>query len=59
MIRRILGIAHVADFERITDLKMRSEREIKALRMGRRLIVESDNITTIDKVIEIAREINN
>lgn len=40
MIRRVLGLAHVADLETIADPDRRAEAERKVLRLGRRLILE-------------------
>jgi len=40
MIRRILGYAHVADFEDIADLAVRAACERPALAMARRLVAE-------------------
>jgi 5-methylthioribose kinase len=41
MIRRIVGIAHVADLESIQDLAVRSTCEKRALIMGRKLVLAS------------------
>jgi 5-methylthioribose kinase len=40
IIRRILGLAHVADFESIADPVLRAEREARALRFARGLLVD-------------------
>jgi 5-methylthioribose kinase len=40
MIRRVLGLAHVADLETIADPDQRAEAERRVLRLGRRLILE-------------------
>ena len=45
MIRRIVGIAHVADLEKIEDGDARSECERKALRCGRTLILDAATLT--------------
>lgn len=45
MIRRIIGIAHVADLEKIEDADARSECERKALRCGRALILDAASLT--------------
>lgn len=42
MIRRIVGISHVADFEAINDPDLRAGRERIALRLARSMIVERD-----------------
>ena len=41
MIRRIVGIAHVADMEDIADAEVRAICEVKALRMAKRLVLAS------------------
>ncbi|WP_257557941.1 S-methyl-5-thioribose kinase [Sphingobium sp. CFD-2] len=40
MIRRILGLAHVADFESIADEALRADCERRALQIARRLLVD-------------------
>ncbi len=41
MIRRIVGIAHVEDFESIADADARARCERAALRLGRRMLVDA------------------
>lgn len=50
MIRRILGLAHVADFESITDKDVRSRGERRALRLGRELVVNRTRFASIEAV---------
>jgi len=50
MIRRILGLAHVADFESITDKDVRSRGERRALRLGRELVVNRSRFANIEAV---------
>ena len=50
MIRRILGLAHVADFESITDKDLRASGERRALRLGRDLVVNRTRFANIDAV---------
>jgi 5-methylthioribose kinase len=50
MIRRILGLAHVADFESITDKDIRSRGERRALRLGRELVVNRTRFANIEAV---------
>lgn len=50
IIRRILGLAHVADFESITDEDARATRERRALLLARRLLVERDAFPDIAAV---------
>ena len=59
IIRRIFGIAHVADFETINDKDLRAEKEKLALKMALLLLVNTKDFTTIDDVLKKAREINN
>ena len=53
--RRILGLAHNADFESIEDLDMRASCEAKALRFGRHLVVNRRQIHGIEEVNNLAR----
>ncbi|CAN5260292.1 S-methyl-5-thioribose kinase [soil metagenome] len=50
MHRRILGFAHVAEFESIADEATRAERERRALAAGRALAVQRHEFLTIDQV---------
>jgi 5-methylthioribose kinase len=45
MVRRILGLAHVADLETIADPDLRAACETKALRLARAFLVERDRFT--------------
>jgi len=38
MVRRVVGLAHVADLESIADLQERAQAETQALQMGQALI---------------------
>ena len=44
MTRRVVGIAHVADLESITDQDVKAQCERAALKCGRRLIMEADKL---------------
>jgi 5-methylthioribose kinase len=55
MIRRILGLAHVIDLERIGNPDLRALCELRALRLARDLMVNSERYTTIDDVTAAAR----
>lgn len=48
--RRILGLAHNADFETIEDEKARAACEAPALRLGRHLLVNRHRIHSMDEV---------
>lgn len=52
MIRRILGFAHVADFERIADAALRGRCEAGALAMAHTLLTRPERFRCIDDVIE-------
>ncbi len=52
--RRILGLAHNADFETIEDLDLRASCEAAALKFGRHLAVNSRRIHSIDEVNALA-----
>lgn len=52
--RRILGLAHNADFETIADENLRARCEAKALRFGRHIAVNRRQIHSIDEVNTLA-----
>jgi 5-methylthioribose kinase len=52
MIRRILGLAHVADFETIADKDLRAKGERKALRLARSLLVDREEFANIEAVAD-------
>ncbi|UVK44186.1 S-methyl-5-thioribose kinase [Mesorhizobium sp. AR07] len=52
--RRILGLAHNADFETIADEDLRASCEAKALKFGRHLAVNRRQIHSIDEVNTLA-----
>lgn len=51
MIRRIVGVAHVEDFESITDASKRAECERKALDFAKMVMKERRKFEVIDEVI--------
>ncbi len=57
MHRRILGLAHNADFETIADTDRRAICEARALRLGRQLIRTRRSIRGMDEVCALARRI--
>jgi len=63
IIRRIVGIAHVADLEEIKDPDIRSSCEKRALLLGQRLVLASQDptgivsIASIDVLISLAKEL--
>jgi 5-methylthioribose kinase len=56
MIRRILGFAHNADFERITDPDRRAACERAVLDLARMLLVTPERFASIDDVLDAARD---
>lgn len=58
MHRRILGLAHNADFERIADEGRRAACEARALAMGRQLMLGAGVIPGITTVTDMARRMD-
>jgi 5-methylthioribose kinase len=56
MVRRIVGLAHVADIDRIPDPAVREKAQRIALRIGKALIKGNRAAESIDFVIDTARE---
>lgn len=56
MTRRIVGIAHVADLDSIADEEKRAACELRALKCGRRLMLEAAKLS-IEDVLAIAGEL--
>lgn len=56
MVRRILGLAHVEDFEAIADPNARAIGEIRALLLARALILEREKIASITEVCARLRD---
>lgn len=55
MHRRILGLAHVAEFDSIEDPDRRAPLEERSLRLGRDLVLGRRQIKDIDTVLDMAR----
>ena len=53
--RRILGLAHNADFETIADLDLRARCETKALKLGRHLVVNRRHIHGLAEINSLAK----
>lgn len=58
MHRRILGLAHNADFERIADDARRAVCEARALELGRALMTGAGGIADMRALLDIARHFN-
>jgi 5-methylthioribose kinase len=51
LIRRTIGLAHVADLDQIENLENRAKAERLALTIGKRLVLESASIKSIEDLI--------
>lgn len=58
MHRRILGLAHNADFELIGDRDLRAQCEARALMFGRHLVVNAGSIKSVDEANAFADELD-
>ncbi|MOA08191.1 Methylthioribose kinase [compost metagenome] len=56
LIRRTIGLAHVADLDSISDAEMRAECQRNALGLGRALIVNAPQIEHIDALLARIRQ---
>lgn len=56
MIRRIIGLAHVADLDSISDTGMRVECQRSALYLGRALIANAAQIESVDALLAHVRQ---
>jgi 5-methylthioribose kinase len=54
MHRRILGLAHIPDFEQIRDPAARARCEAAALKFGRHLVVSARHIRSIEEANALA-----
>jgi len=55
MNRRIVGLAHVADIDRIDNDAVRNECQRQALRIGTELILRNRSIQSIEELVEIVK----
>ena len=58
MHRRVLSLAHNADFEEISDTKKRSQLEARNLMMGRELILNNSSIKNASELTSLAKKFN-
>ena len=58
MHRRVLSLAHNADFEEISDTKKRSQLEARNLMMGRELILNNNSIKNASVLTSLAKKFN-
>ncbi|XP_041011109.1 methylthioribose kinase-like [Juglans microcarpa x Juglans regia] len=57
MIRRIVGVAHVEDFESITDARKRADCEHRALEVAKLLLKERRNFHAITEVVSAIKKL--
>ncbi|XP_024521805.1 methylthioribose kinase [Selaginella moellendorffii] len=57
MIRRIVGIAHVEDFESIENPELRSQCERRALNFAKDLLKTRSKLASIEEVIQLIRKV--
>ena len=55
--RRILGLAHNADFETIEDRELRAACETRALKFGRHIAVNRERIHGLDEINVLAERL--
>jgi len=55
MMRRIVGLAKVADIADIPDLKARAKAEEQVLRMGSYMVVHRHEFTSIQALTDLAK----
>jgi 5-methylthioribose kinase len=58
MMRRIVGIAKVADIAGIPDLKERARIEEMTLEMARNMVINRNSFNNIDELIDLAKSIS-
>lgn len=56
-IRRIVGLAHVADLDSIEDVSVRSKGELMALQIGKELILKRNSVKNIMEMSDIITSI--
>ena len=56
LIRRTIGLAHVADLDNITDPEMQTECQRRALNLGRALIVNAAYVEHVDALLARIRQ---
>lgn len=56
MHRRILGLAHIAEFETIEDEDIRAPLETRSLKFGQALVMNRKRLHGMDRVVAMARQ---
>lgn len=58
MMRRIVGLAKVADIAEIEDLEARALIEEKTIKLARQMILNKETINTIEEVTALAKALS-
>ena len=58
MIRRIVGIAHVADLESIKNEEIRAKCERKALKLAMEMMINDEKYVELENLVRLAKKIN-
>lgn len=58
LIRRTVGLAHVADLDRISNSALRAQSERKALTLGRKLIMQRKQLNDIEQVLAVLQALS-
>ncbi|SFS99777.1 S-methyl-5-thioribose kinase [Paenibacillus sp. BC26] len=58
MVRRIVGLAHVADIDKIQDAAVRERAQRLALRIGKTLITSNRSFTSVNQLIDAVQTAN-
>ncbi|MFC0558262.1 S-methyl-5-thioribose kinase [Halalkalibacter alkalisediminis] len=56
VIRRMIGLAGVEDVESITDVNLRNQVKKNALTLGKKLIVQRNELTSIQKLVKVVSD---
>lgn len=58
MHRRILGLAHIVEYDQIEDEALRAQCEARGLVLGRALVIGRNSLTDMAAVADLTRQIN-
>lgn len=59
IMRRIIGMAHVPDLDKIEDLKERAKAQILGLEIGQSILMNRDNLNSIDEFTSLIEKCKN
>lgn len=54
--RRLVGVAHVEDFESIKDIELKAKCEIRAANFATKLLVDRNRFNTIEDLITLVKQ---